>query len=139
MTVEFQRVGRERAQRTVPRLVVLSTAVLLAACSASRGPVLGRGEHTPAAGGTISGIVRALEGDTPLSARKVTAIHIETGQRIEASTTINGGYTMKVVPGRYRLEVELRRGEMLATAPDEVQISPSDLDASRNFVIRTGA
>jgi uncharacterized protein YfaS (alpha-2-macroglobulin family) len=69
----------------------------------------------------------------------VTAVNLETGQRIEASTTANGGYTIEVSPGRYRLEVELRTGETVASAPDEVHISRSDLDASRNFVIRSGA
>jgi hypothetical protein len=115
-----------------------AVVVLLVACSASRGPVIGRGEKTPDAGGTISGTVRAQEGNVPLAARKVTAVDVETGRRIETSTTTNGGYTMQVSPGHYRLEVELRSGESVATAPDEVHISRSDLDASRNFVIRSG-
>ena len=117
---------------------VVTALVTLIACSASRGPVIGRGEKTPDSGGTISGTVRAMEGNAPLSARKVTAVNLETGQRIEASTTANGGYTMQVAPGHYRLEVELRSGEAVASAPDEVHISRSDLDASRNFVIRSG-
>ena len=111
---------------------------MMIACSASRGPAIGRGETTPDAGGTISGTVRAFEGNAPLSARKVTAVNLESGQRIETSTTVNGGYTMQVSPGHYRLEVELRSGEALTTAPDEVHITRSDLDASRNFVIRSG-
>jgi hypothetical protein len=119
-------------------LVAWPLLVVLIACSASRGPVLGRGEKTPGAGGTISGTVRALEGDAPLAARKVTAINLESGQRVETSTEANGGYTMQVATGNYRLEVELRSGETLAQAPDNVHISRSDLDASRNFVIRAG-
>jgi hypothetical protein len=63
-------------------------------------------------------------------------VNVETGQRVEASTTISGGYTMQVPPGHYRLEVELRSGEALNSAPDEVHITRSDLDAQRNFVIR---
>jgi hypothetical protein len=42
---------------------------------------------------------------------------------------------MKVPVGRYRLEVELRPGETLAERPSELEISASDLDASRNFVV----
>ena len=138
MTPTVQPVG-PRARPAQSRLLAGAALVLLIGCSASRGPVIGRGEATPASGGTISGTVRAFEGDAPLSARKVTAINLETGQRIEASTAVNGGYTMQVSAGHYRLEVELRGGEALTTAPDEVHISRSDLDASRNFVIRSGA
>jgi hypothetical protein len=110
---------------------VILTGVV-AACAA-RGPVIG-GDPQPEAGGTISGIVRA-SGDSRLSARKVTAVNLVTGERIETSTAANGGYTMKVARGRYRLEVELRNGETLTSAPGEVEISRSDLDASRDFVI----
>jgi hypothetical protein len=42
---------------------------------------------------------------------------------------------MKVPVGRYRLEVELRPGETLTEQPGELEISASDMDASRNFVI----
>jgi hypothetical protein len=107
--------------------------VVSAAC-APRGPVIGRGEKPPDVGGTISGTVRASAGGS-LSARKVTAVNLATGQRIETSTAANGGYTMKVAVGRYRLEVELLEGEALSSAPDDVEIDRSDVDASRNFVI----
>ena len=119
--------------------LILVAALLLAivAACAPRGPVIGRGDTPPGVGGTISGFVRASAGDSPLSARKVTAVNLATGERIETSTALNGGYTMKVAPGRYRLEVELREGEALASAPDNVEISSSDLDASRNFVLTT--
>jgi hypothetical protein len=112
----------------------LVLAVLVAACAA-RGPVIGRGDQPPDVGGTISGVVRASSDTTPLSGRKVTAVNLETGQRIEATTAVNGGYTMKVPLGRYRLEVELRSGEAVTEQPDEVHISTSDIDAGRDFAI----
>jgi hypothetical protein len=108
---------------------------ILVAC-APRGPVVDTGDKPPNVGGTISGIVRA-SGDSALTGRKVTAVNVETGQRIEATTASNGGYTMKVSPGHYRLEIELRSGEAVANPPDEVHISKSDVDAGRNFVITT--
>ena len=122
-----------------PMRLMSSFAVLLllvlAAC-AVRGPVAGGGDKPANVGGTISGIVRTSS-DTPLSGRQVTAVNVATGQRIETSTGMNGGFTMKVAPGHYRLEVELRAGEVVATQPDEVHITTSDLDAGRNFVITT--
>jgi hypothetical protein len=89
----------------------------------------------PDVGGSISGTVTAADGAVALGARKVTAINIDTGARFDVSTTTTGGYTLRVPPGRYRLEVELRRGEAVATDPGSTEIERGDLDAGRNFVI----
>ena len=113
--------------------VAVALLLLLVAC-AVRGPVAGDRDKPANIGGTISGVVRAAS-DTPLSGRKVTAVNVATGERIEASTAVNGGYTMKVAPGNYRLEVELLPGESVSDSPDDVHISTSDMDAGRNFVI----
>jgi Carboxypeptidase regulatory-like domain len=107
---------------------------LLTAC-APRGPVLGSAERPEGVGGTISGSVRAASDKSPLSARTVTAVNTATGQRIQTSTADNGGYTMKVPVGRYRLEVELRPGEALSEQPTELEINRSDVDAQRNFLV----
>ena len=118
------------------RAGVLVLVVASVACGVARGPVLGRGDNKPTdVGGTISGIVRSADGGAPLSGRKVTAVSVESGQRIEATTAVNGGYTIKVPLGHYRLEVELQPGETVKEQPDEVHISTSDLDAGRNFGI----
>ena len=87
-------------------------------------------------GGTIAGIVRATEGSAPLVTRKVTAVHAGTGARFETTTGVNGGYTIKVPePGHYRLEVELRDGEVIAKGPSETDINNGDLDSGRDFEI----
>jgi len=111
--------------------------VLFSAC-AYRGPVAGDHDKPLNVGGTISGIVRAGS-DMPLSGRRVTAINTETGERITGSTAVNGGYTIKVTPGHYRLEVELRAGEVVMAPPDDVHITRSDLDAGRDFVLTVRA
>ncbi len=67
--------------------------------------------------------------------RKVTAVNLADGQRLDATTAANGGYTIKVPIGRYRLELELRERETLVEQPSETEIRTSDLDASRNFVV----
>ena len=115
------------------RAVVLTCAVLLnIGCHPSR-PVLDPGPR-PDVGGSISGIVTET-GGTALGARKVTAVNVKTGVRVDTSTTSTGGYTMRVPAGTYRLELELRVGEKLATTPDPTEVDPGDLDASRNFVV----
>jgi hypothetical protein len=108
---------------------------LVAAGCAARGPAIGTGEKPPTTSGTISGVVRTAGSNTPLSGRLVTATETTTGAKYEASTSATGGYTMKVPIGRYRLEVELREGETVAEGPSELNLSTSDLDAGRDFVI----
>lgn len=102
---------------------------------APRGPVIDTGAKPPGVGGTISGTVRGPAGSTPLSGRKVTATNIASGATFDTSTAVNGGYTMKVPVGKYRLDVELRTGEVLDKRPDDLEINTSDIDAQRNFVI----
>ncbi|MEO5739875.1 MAG: carboxypeptidase-like regulatory domain-containing protein, partial [Vicinamibacterales bacterium] len=92
------------------------------------------------AGGTIAGIVRATDGSVPLVTRKVTAIHAASGARFETTTGVNGGYTIKVPEvGRYRIEVELREGEVIAKGPGETEINNGDLDPGRDFEITVAA
>ena len=93
----------------------------------------------PDVGGSISGTVTTADGAVALGARKVTAVNMETGARFDVSTTTTGGYTVRVPPGTYRLELELRAGEALATEPGSTEIDPGDLDAGRNFVVAVAA
>ena len=75
------------------------------------------------------------DANAALANRKVTATNVATGTRYDATTGINGGYTIKVPEGTYRLEVELRDGEAVAKQPDQTHINNSDLDPHRDFVI----
>ena len=115
-------------------VAVVILAIGLSACNAAHGPVLDRGSKPVNVNGTISGIVR-LAGGGVAEGRKVTAVNVATGERIDASTGTNGGYTMKVPAGKYRLEVELRAGERVTEQPAETTITASDLDAGRDFII----
>ena len=118
--------------------LVNSVSILLVVCvsaCAPRGPIIDTGSRPADVGGTISGTVRLALDGPPLQGRRVTAVNLTSGQRIESSTAVNGGYTMKVPVGRYRLELELRPGETLTEQPSELEIGTSDLDASRNFVV----
>ena len=114
-------------------LLVVLTAVALCGCRTGI-PVVDRGEKPPTQAGTIAGHIRT-SGDAAVVSRVVRAVSVSTGEKFETSTNNAGTYTLKVPPGRYRLEVELREGERLTKQPEETQVNPSDLDPDRDFVI----
>jgi hypothetical protein len=117
------------------RYLLLATLLALGSTGCRTGtPVIDRGEKPPTQEGTIAGHVRT-DGNAAVVSRLVRAVAIETGQKFETSTNNAGTYTLKVPPGRYRLEIELRPGEQLTKQPGETKINPSDLDPDRNFVI----
>jgi Carboxypeptidase regulatory-like domain len=114
----------------------LSLFGVLASAACHPGPVLPATKSN--VGGTIAGIVSSV-GNAPEPNRKVTATNVATGERFEATTGVNGGYTIQVPEGHYRLEVELRTGEVLTQQPGETHVQKSDLDPKRNFTITTKA
>jgi hypothetical protein len=115
--------------------LVLTLAVFVSACHP--GPVIGKAP-TPSAGGTIAGTVGTADPAVAVPGRKVTAIEVTTGAQYDATTASNGGYTIKVPEGTYRLEVELRPGESLAKRPEPSKINNGDLDPHRDFQITAG-
>ena len=122
--------------RTSRALAFASLVVMFAACR----DTLITTDPGLKVGGTIAGIVRATDGSVPLVTRKVTAVHVASGARFETTTGTNGGYTIKVPQeGRYRIEVELREGEVVAKGPGETTINNGDLDPGRDFEITVRA
>ena len=114
---------------------IYAAVLALAVGCAPRGPVVDTGTRPEGVGGTIAGSVTATGETAPLSGRKVTAINEGTSARFETSTGASGGYSMKVPAGTYRLEVELRAGETLATRPDATDVGVGDIDSARDFVV----
>lgn len=120
------------SQRTAAAMVVL--LMLSSGCAARHGrPIIG-GSTVPNPTGTISGNVSSTAG-TPLEGRRVSAIDVATETHFDVTTSSGGGYTVKVPPGRYRLEVELRGGDQLAQQPDQINVNVGDVDEKMNFVI----
>jgi Carboxypeptidase regulatory-like domain len=113
--------------------ILLASAALTAACHP--GPVVNAGAKQPPVGGTIAGIVTTSDPSVAVPGRKVTVIETTSGRRYDTTTATNGGYTIKVPEGTYRIEVELRPGEALAKQPDPTKVGNSDLDSGRDFVI----
>ena len=116
--------------------IVLGVA-LMTSTACHPGPVIDRGPKPPAVGGTVAGIV-STDKNTAVAGRKVTAIDAAGGQRYEATTGPNGGYTIKVPQGSHRLEVELQQGERVAKQPAVTKINKGDLDTHGDFVIAGG-
>lgn len=90
-----------------------------------------------AVGGTIAGIVYGPT-DASLSDRTITLVNIDTGQRFQTATGENGGYSLRVPPGTYRLEVQLRDGEKLAEGNATILLKSSDSEVGRNVDINAG-
>ena len=113
--------------------IVLGVA-LLTSLACHPGPIVDTGSKPVAVGGTIAGIV-STDSNAALAGRKVTAIDTVAGKRYDATTGANGGYTIQVPQGTYRLEIQLQDGERVAKQPGETKIDKGDLDPHRDFVI----
>ena len=113
---------------------LLCVVLMLSGCAARHGrPIVG-GSVIPNPTGTISGNVTSSTG-TPLDGRRVSAIDMMTEMHYDVTTAKDGGYTIKVPPGRYRLEVELRGGDQLAKQPMPTQVNIGDVDEKLDFVV----
>ena len=115
--------------------LALGLLVCLAALSAAchPGPILSTEQKV---GGTIAGIVKTADSTVAVPGRKISVIDVSTGTRRDTTTGANGGYTIQVPEGTYRIEIELHSGETVATQPEQTHINNGDLDAGRDFVIK---
>ena len=114
-------------------VAVTLTLLSLAACHGR--PVLDLSPEPLEADGTISGTVRGPEGTSPIEGRSVEVINIDSGERQRATTSNTGGFTFKVKPGKYRVELTLLDGETLVKRPNVIQVNRSDVDAHADFVV----
>ena len=115
--------------------VVVFAAALATVAGCHGGPVVDLSTKPAQADGTISGTVRGPEGTSPIEGRNVEVINVETGERQRAATSNTGGFTFKVKPGNYRVEVTLLDGETLVKKPDVLHVNRSDVDAHADFVL----
>ena len=86
-------------------------------------------------GGTVSGTVSTSEKSVGLTGRKITLTEVTSNAHYDTTTAANGGYTLQVPPGTYRIELELRPGETLEKHPSDTRVNRSDLDAGRDFIV----
>ena len=111
----------------------LALAAVLVGCHG--GPVVDLGPKPPTSDGTISGTVRGPEGTSAIEGRDVTVVNVETGERQHTVTNNAGGFTFKVKPGKYRVELSLREGESVIKKPDVINVNRSDVDAHADFIV----
>lgn len=112
----------------------IAAVLLFGACR--RGvPVVDVGPKPPNPQGTITGIVRGPEGAPAIVGRTVEAINTTTGERRSAKTAQNGGFTILVPPGKYRLELTLKDDETIVKRPGVVDMDKGDIDSHIEFVL----
>ena len=121
------------AKATWLSVVALTLFSSLAACHG--GPVLDLSPKPAEADGTISGTVRGPEGTSAISGRTVEVVNVDTGERQRGSTSVTGGFTFKVKPGKYRIDLLLLDGETVIKRPDVIHVNRSDVDAHADFVV----
>lgn len=116
---------------------LLAIAVVLLSIEACRRtvPIIDMSPRPVQADGTISGTVRGPEGTSAIDGRTVNIINIQTGQLHRTVTNNAGGFTVKLAPGTYRVELTLLDGETLVKRPGIIKVDRSDVDAHADFVI----
>lgn len=116
---------------------LVALAMAIASVSACRRgvPVVDPGEPPPTTDGTISGTVRGPEGTSSIVGRQVEVINVDTGERQRTVTSNTGGFSFKVRPGKYRVEVATLAGESVIKRPGVMHVNRSDVDAHADFVL----
>ena len=131
-----------RGNGSVLRLIcfLIGAAILVSIGACRRGvPVIDTTPGPAQVDGTISGTVRGPQGTSAIEGREVAVINVDTGERQRATTSNTGGFTFKVKPGKYRVEVALLQGETIVKKPGIMTVNRSDVDAHADFVISNGA
>ena len=124
-----------RAHAAAFRLAVTAAVLCTVAGCRPGTPVIDTGPKPIQADGTISGTVRGPEGTTPFEGRAVEVVNVDTGTRQRVLTNSAGGFTFKVKPGKYRVELTLHEGETIVKGPGVIDVNRSDVDSNADFVI----
>ncbi len=116
--------------------LALGILALLVGAGCRRGvPIVDLGPKPPDAKGTITGIVRGPEGTSPMAGRTVEVTNTATGEKRTVQTAINGGFTIQVPAGKYRLDLQLQDGETIVKRPGLVDLGHGDIDSHIEFVL----
>jgi uncharacterized membrane protein len=115
-------------------LAALLACLSLAGCRQGV-PVIDTAPKPARQDGTISGTVRGPEGTSPIEGRVVQVVNVDTGERQSLTTSSTGGFTFKLKPGKYRVEITLREGESIVKGPGILDVNKSDVDAHADFII----
>lgn len=120
-------------------LLFVAVLPLLSLTACRRGALIDTSPQPLQAGGSISGTVRGPGAMSPVDSRTVEVVNVATGERQRTATNDAGGFSFKVRPGQYRVELTLRDGETLVKQPGVISVNRSDVDAHADFVVRSVA
>jgi hypothetical protein len=73
-----------------------------------------------------------------VNSRTVEVVNVTTGERQRTATNNAGGFSFKVKPGTYRVELTLRDGESIVKRPGVIFVNRPDVDAHADFVVGPG-
>jgi hypothetical protein len=110
-------------------------SILTAGGSSSRASIATSGPGQAASEGTINGTVRRLDLAGTNDGRIVEAVNLQTHERRRVITNRAGGFTFKVSPGTYRVELTLRRGESLVSQPGVMHVNTNNAGTQADFVV----
>jgi Carboxypeptidase regulatory-like domain len=88
--------------------------------------------------GTLSGSVRGPENVATVGGRVVEVVNVETNERQRSTTNAAGGFSFRVKPGKYRVELSLREGESLVRSPGVLDVKHRQIDAHADFIVGAG-
>ena len=113
-----------------------AVVALLASGACRRGvPVVDLGPKPPDTRGTLTGTVRGPEGTSPVVGREVLILNTDTGARHAAQTGANGGFTIQLPAGTYRVELPARAGETVVKRPGLIDLGKKDNGSQIEFVL----
>jgi hypothetical protein len=130
----LERLASSRGRRG-PRLALVLALAALGGPACRTGHRFLSGEEDPRAKATLSGTVRGPEESAPVVGRRVEAIAVRGGRRFVTRTGVNGGFTLLLPPGRYRLEVALASVESVVAQPDVLDLDPGSVVAGIDVVL----
>ena len=121
--------------KRIPAVALIIAVAAATGCRTGQ-PIYDQADEDQTTPGTIAGVLRLGVGGEPVPGRRVIAVDVnDSGRRFSAVTSVTGGYSIPVPPGKYRLEVDLRAGERVLSSPGTIDINESDLDADRDLAI----
>ena len=115
--------------------LTLTVLVFLTIAGCRRGMPVDTSPQSSAGDRRLSGTIRGSAGSIAVVGRTVEVVNIGTGQRQRVTTGDAGGFSMKVMPGRYRLDLVLRSGESVVQQPGIIELESSDPDAHADIVV----
>jgi carboxypeptidase family protein len=128
--------GRSRFVVLVSLTLTVLVFLTLVGCRRSM-PVDTAPQAAAPADGMLRGTIRGSAGSIPVDGRTVEVVNVTTGQRQHVTTGDTGGFSMRLTPGKYRVDLVLRGGESVVQRPGIIELDSSDPDARADFVVGT--